>query len=422
MLNGLDEAVLIMVIGYRLSATGFFSLPELRAENGDKAGAGNQGFLDQIEGLKWAKRNAKFFGTLDNPRITVFGESAGAYDISLHLSTSMSIGLFDGAIMQSPYSALTWIDCNTTETYSEVVAEQLCKGLPDRLSCLRGKPGKDVIKAMKDAMKKAPVSSSTDFYPCKDGYLFKCPPLETMLDKTGTKCGKTPIVPVIVGMNQEEGHLMVPEIGRDNWNLTDNHSFNVTIVKLYNDIASRFGAFTASELGIERDVINRAYALYPEEEVAMWLWGASTSANRALSLDIMRLGKMLGDDYTFGSTVYHGARGWASKGMDVYVYRFNVTADQLFLQLSGPTHAFDVPYVFGTFKEFVGACVCACICLRVCERAQPCRRVRVCMCACLRTSTPAPPLVRVCMSMPVSLSVCAGVCLSACLCTCKRQC
>ena len=82
MLNGLDEAVLIMVIGYRLSATGFFSLPELRAENGDKAGAGNQGFLDQIEGLKWAKRNAKFFGTLDNPRITVFGESAGAYDIA----------------------------------------------------------------------------------------------------------------------------------------------------------------------------------------------------------------------------------------------------------------------------------------------------------------------------------------------------
>ena len=89
------------------------------------------------------------------------------------------------------------------------MAQQLCKGLPDRLSCLRGKPGKDVIKAMKDAMKKAPVSSSTDFYPCKDGYLFKCPPLETMLDKTGTKCGKTPIVPVIVGMNQEEGRWHV---------------------------------------------------------------------------------------------------------------------------------------------------------------------------------------------------------------------
>ena len=154
----------------------------------------------------------------------------------------------------------------------------------------------------------------------------------------------------------------------------------------------------------------------------MWLWASSTQANRPLSLDIMRLGKMLGDDITFGSTVYHGARGWASKGMDVYVYRFNVTADQLFLQLSGPTHAFDVPYVFGTFKEFVGACVRACVrayaC--VCVRAQRCRRVRVCMCACLRMSTPAPPFMRACMSMPMSPSVCAGVCLCACLCLCAR--
>ena len=32
MANGLDEAVLIVVIGYRLGAAGYFSLPELRNE------------------------------------------------------------------------------------------------------------------------------------------------------------------------------------------------------------------------------------------------------------------------------------------------------------------------------------------------------------------------------------------------------
>ena len=32
MLAGLDQAVLVMVIGYRVSAAGYFSLPELRAE------------------------------------------------------------------------------------------------------------------------------------------------------------------------------------------------------------------------------------------------------------------------------------------------------------------------------------------------------------------------------------------------------
>lgn len=35
----------------------------------------------------------------------------------------------------------------------------------------------------------------------------------------------------------------------------------------------------------------------------------------------MRLMKMIGDDISFASTVFHGAQGWAAKGMDVYVYR-----------------------------------------------------------------------------------------------------
>ena len=40
-----------------------------------------------------------------------------------------------------------------------------------------------------------------------------------------------------------------------------------TIVRAYDDAASLFNAGTATELGIGADVINRAYALYPEDEV-----------------------------------------------------------------------------------------------------------------------------------------------------------
>ena len=40
-----------------------------------------------------------------------------------------------------------------------------------------------------------------------------------------------------------------------------------TIVRAYDEIANLFNAGTATELGIGADVINRAYALYPEDEV-----------------------------------------------------------------------------------------------------------------------------------------------------------
>ena len=40
-----------------------------------------------------------------------------------------------------------------------------------------------------------------------------------------------------------------------------------TIVRAYDDAASLFDAGTATELGIGADIINRAYALYPEDEV-----------------------------------------------------------------------------------------------------------------------------------------------------------
>ncbi len=40
-----------------------------------------------------------------------------------------------------------------------------------------------------------------------------------------------------------------------------------TIVRAYDELADVFGAGTATELGIAADVINRAYKLYPEDEV-----------------------------------------------------------------------------------------------------------------------------------------------------------
>ena len=83
------------------------AMPELTAESASKA-SGNYGILDQIFALKWIKRNIHAFGGAPNPRVTIFGVSAGAYNTATLLASPLAADLFDGAIMQSPYHLFNW--------------------------------------------------------------------------------------------------------------------------------------------------------------------------------------------------------------------------------------------------------------------------------------------------------------------------
>lgn len=91
--------VIIVSVYYRLSSFGFLAVPELQdGANGDL----NAGFLDQVESLRWVKRNIGAFGG-DASRVTINGESAGGSSVELHLVARGNEGLFSGAIAQSVY-------------------------------------------------------------------------------------------------------------------------------------------------------------------------------------------------------------------------------------------------------------------------------------------------------------------------------
>ncbi|OXA64791.1 Venom carboxylesterase-6 [Folsomia candida] len=69
---------------------------------------GNQGLKDQVLGLKWIQENIENFGG-NKDRVTIFGESAGAISVALHVASPMAKGLFHSAIAQSGTAVQTFI-------------------------------------------------------------------------------------------------------------------------------------------------------------------------------------------------------------------------------------------------------------------------------------------------------------------------
>uniref|UniRef100_A0A3P8TRS7 Carboxylic ester hydrolase n=1 Tax=Amphiprion percula TaxID=161767 RepID=A0A3P8TRS7_AMPPE len=89
----------VVNVEYRL-AFGFL----VSGKDPHTSAAGNYGILDQQAALLWVQRNIAVFGG-DPSKVTLFGESAGAQSVSLHLMIQSSKPLFKQAILQSlPFS------------------------------------------------------------------------------------------------------------------------------------------------------------------------------------------------------------------------------------------------------------------------------------------------------------------------------
>lgn len=97
------KGVILITVGFRTGPFAGFTHAELGAEAERENGhytSGNYGLLDQIEAVKWVRRNIARFGG-DAERITVFGQSAGGTAVQRLISTPLLKGQLFGAIMQS---------------------------------------------------------------------------------------------------------------------------------------------------------------------------------------------------------------------------------------------------------------------------------------------------------------------------------
>jgi para-nitrobenzyl esterase len=96
------KGLVVVTINYRLGAFGFLAHPDLTGEAPYHA-SGNYGLLDQIAAVKWVKDNIAGFGG-DPSRITVAGQSAGAFGVRNLLVSPLAAGLFQRAIAESGVS------------------------------------------------------------------------------------------------------------------------------------------------------------------------------------------------------------------------------------------------------------------------------------------------------------------------------
>ena len=97
--------VVFVSINYRLGLLGFLDLSSL-PDGKAYSRSGNLGILDQVEALRWIKRNIAAFGG-DPDNVTLIGHSSGAGSVAILSSIDEAQGLFKRAIMQSGSVAFT---------------------------------------------------------------------------------------------------------------------------------------------------------------------------------------------------------------------------------------------------------------------------------------------------------------------------
>ena len=145
------RGLVLVTINYRLGALGFLAHPELARESRHQA-SGNYGLMDQLAALRWVRDNiGKFGGEAGN--VTVAGQSAGAFDISLLLTSPLAKGLFRRAIAQS--GAVAGFKGSVTRSRAEETGRktaELLKASPDgAIKHLRTLTPEEILKAASTA-------------------------------------------------------------------------------------------------------------------------------------------------------------------------------------------------------------------------------------------------------------------------------
>ncbi|MGE0311808.1 MAG: carboxylesterase/lipase family protein [Lautropia sp.] len=184
--------VVVVSVNYRLGALGFLRLAGVAD--------GNMGLLDQIEALRWVKRNIAAFGG-DPGRVTVFGQSAGAAAIAAMLTMPAAKGLFRHAILQSPGMGRPTRPAPEADEIGERFrAHAGVDAGPGCAAALRALPVERLLDAQGRLARElhAPTFASLPFMPVVDGNHVQATVTDALA--AGAAAG----IPTLIGTTREE--------------------------------------------------------------------------------------------------------------------------------------------------------------------------------------------------------------------------
>ncbi|HZT75566.1 MAG TPA: carboxylesterase family protein [Vicinamibacterales bacterium] len=283
------RGVVVVTTNYRLGVFGFLAHPELTAESPQHA-SGNYAILDHVAALQWVRKNIAAFGG-DPAKVTIFGESAGSWSVSVVQATPLAKGLFRAAIGESGGQFARVAKLADAEKAGAAFAASLGAG---SLAALREVPAEKLIAAQA-------FRTGVNV----DGYVLPQDVRSIFASKQQSN------VPVIVGSNGNE------------WTTLSNPAqFPKTVEAYHKYVAAQYGDVSDID------------AAYPVKSDA----------------DIKDAMLALGRDRTFTLEMRTWARFVAASGKNAFLYQFTHVPPSPRAQEWGAYHASEIAYVFGNLR------------------------------------------------------------------------
>ena len=297
--------VVLVTINYRLGPFGFLKLDEVT--DGKISSSGNEGLMDQKLAIEWVKKNIDAFGG-DPDNITLFGESAGAWSVSLQSSIHSSGTLFSKAICQSG-GMNAYIDKNRANSWGDLFLQQADQnGIS--INALQNCSESEII-SLATKMKHTMISEGKwlspeiGFAPVADGNFLPLDPLENFKDSP---------IKLIIGTTSDEYKL---------WSEFEAYYLGLTEEQFLKRLKKIFHQEKISEIYeqyLDHNFKKEKYKHALSNIMTDWIFGI-----HALELLETHKHKSFGYLFDEGSPLFNGRLG--------------------------AYHASELPYLFGSWKK-----------------------------------------------------------------------
>ncbi len=286
--------VVFVSVGYRLGLLGFLDLSSL-PDGKAFSRSGDLGILDQLEALRWVKRNIAAFGG-DPDNVTILGHSAGAGSVALLASIDEAQGLFKRAIMQSGSVAFT-------------SSTQDCQNLTKRVLDATGAKTVADLQALSPEEIVALNDEVGEFYrfPERDGSLIVEDPYSRF---DGFNAG----IDMLIGTTADEAHYWVDAMGGE-------EHFETAVQLWYRYISMSLDS-------AQSDNVSRFLEIVPENKP----WPVAELLN----------------DLMFRGPAIEMAQRHAAAGGRTYMYYWTKPLSE---PIYGACHGAEVSYVLNTGRQ-----------------------------------------------------------------------